>query len=151
MRTIKFRGQRIDNGEWVYGDLVINKPTMSYRIFKDFASVRHGDYSDSGLHECSGELYNVKPETVGQFIGIDTKGKEVYDGDYMRYKRRNGQWCKCTVVYENAGFSFENKTEQATYHAAIFMNKGKIYAEKIGNKFDSKPLTVNKFRHNEDF
>lgn len=134
MREIKFRGKKINGSGWIYG-------MPNYQMTHIF--------NDSQVD--SVDNYEVIPETIGQFIGIDTKGKEVYDGDYMRYRRRNGQWCKCTVVYRDAGFSFENKTEYATYHAAIFMNKGKIYAEKIGNKFDSKPLTVNRFRDDDDF
>lgn len=86
-RIIKFRGKRIDNGEWVYGDLVVNKATNSYRIWHDFANVKHGDYTASGLHECSGSLFNVDPETVGQFTGLaDKNSKEIFDGD--RVKRR---------------------------------------------------------------
>ena len=59
MREIKFKAKKIINGEWVYGDLVINTETGTYRIFSNFANVIHGDLTDNGLHYCSGQLDEV--------------------------------------------------------------------------------------------
>lgn len=62
-RTIKFRGKRIDNGEWVFGDL------------------RHGH--NERLFIIVHVYYEVLPETVGQFIG-KLYGEELYEGDIVR-------------------------------------------------------------------
>ena len=89
MRETLFRGKRVDNGEWVEGQLWINK--SAYRETVHIV-LKYG------------EMLEVIPETVGQYTGIDDRnGVKIFDGDI----------CKMHYFFENhVGFGvFEDEAE----------------------------------------
>jgi len=81
MRTIKFRGQRVDTKEWVYGDLIHGQGGKTGKMY----ILPQTQLYPSGCSELDG--WEVIPETVGQLTGrTDKNGKEAYDGDVgVRY------------------------------------------------------------------
>lgn len=86
-----WRGKRIDNGEWVKGDLVCDKyfdGSMGYFIFE-----RDFDNSKS---------YTIDSSTLGECTGLrDKNGKLIFEGDIVQYNAFYYFSCKSVVKISN--------------------------------------------------
>jgi uncharacterized phage protein (TIGR01671 family) len=118
IENIKFKAKRIDNKEWVEGNLRTSKSGNAMIIPIEYSGA-----------------YPVDPSTVCQFTGLkDKEGKEIFENDIL-YDEYTGivsaiKWKRhvCGYVYEKAGM-FSTKNVYASHTGLL-----KI----IGNKFDRK-------------
>lgn len=96
MREIKFRGKRLDNGEWIYGSLLVSH-------FKDDKKERYFITQFSGNYTFEHE---VDPATVGQFTGLkDKSGREIWEGDIFK---EDGSGIVRSVFRVPGGLAFED-------------------------------------------
>ena len=101
MREYKFRGKRLDNGEWVYGYYFISERDIEDGfVWRDIPQIqqRYGDHY---------QYFDVIPETIGQYTGLkDKNGTEIYEDDLVAvadYANWEGLY---KVAWDNDGLMY---------------------------------------------
>lgn len=127
IEDIKFKAKRLDNGEWVKGDLVHSTSYVGISYSSD-------EFSDVPI------VHRVYPSTVCQFTGLkDCEGKEVWDHDLLQHPyQETGVSYEVSYSQEEGGFIVKESVCGARLLtflcAALTLFKFKV----IGNKFDNK-------------
>ena len=134
-REIKFRGKRIDTGEWVYGDLIENQGRYYIYYATSDTTLENEDNSIIVLAE------EVDLDTVGQYTGLkDRNGKEIYEGDIVSAWSA-GSHCPNGIIKWGKGscaFFIGNSKNSLIWH--ISGDKGRETLEVIGNRWDNPEL-----------
>lgn len=119
----KYRGKRVDTGEWVYGYLIGN------------------DVIVGEIVEFTEEYFNcewwcrVDPKTVGQFTGLhDHNGREIYEGDIDGDLDREFGFRH--VVYKDGSYGLQYGDDADSFDPFILWER----VEVIGNIHDNPEL-----------
>lgn len=129
MRTIKFRGKRLHDGEWVYGSpLVVDTEKRKVAMIVTL----HEAYPDTLAKVTTSVEFN----TLGQFTGFDNCfGSEIYEGDILLYCNDNS---KNVVVYHKGSFGI-NVGEQFIPLSQLYLGSDSCYRV-VGNVHDNPEL-----------
>jgi len=129
-RKIKFRGKRVDSGEWTYG---------FYREWTMPECWKYQGYRDGINYYIDNrgtiESQLVIPETVGQYTDLkDKNGKEIYEGDILECVLG---W-KYVVEWDGTagrfiGYTLENERK------IVYVDRDPA-SEIIGNIYDNPEL-----------
>lgn len=129
MRETKFRGKRLDNGEWIEGDLL--RMLDHWFIFPDPAP--------EGI-----DKYAVDPATVGEYTGLkDKNGKEIYEGDVIRSPLSEDKTRPHRIFYHTGNAAFMGALVDRKELCYLRLDQDWIYKfekEVIGNIHDNPEL-----------
>jgi uncharacterized phage protein (TIGR01671 family) len=129
MREYKFRGKRLDNGEWVQGYFLVAAGMPFISAFGERSPIL------------------VIPETVGQYTGLpDKNGKESYEHDIIKIYMHNGlypdEWI-AEIVFEKGQFGIRYGDLYKEFYplAAFFKSTKKEYIPNVGEvTIESEPM-----------
>ena len=120
IENIKFKAKRLDNGEWVKGNLRTSK--------SDNAMIIPIEYSGT---------FPVDPYTICQFTGLtDCEGNEVWEGDIIKnhdfpFEKRTVTWANCLSCFIPID---EDGAQDRHLSLLVLFKKWTV----IGNKFDKE-------------
>ena len=139
MRDILFRAKRIDNGEWVEGNLILTP-----KADEDFKAIiipfdDNGEYTEGVNDNDLGfeTWYKVDMTTICQYTGLtDKNGNKIWENDVVEYRDCTNE--KYVVAWEASKAMFEH--QQYSCSIMNFDELSGMEIEVIGNIFDNAEL-----------
>jgi hypothetical protein len=130
-REIRFRGKRIDNGEWVHGFYLQNNEKI-YIVCECETMSNDGENTD--LYAI--EWYEVIPETLGESTDIkDQEGNIAFEDDIIE-NEKGKRWCIRWGINSNGFIAKSNDAHCNVFSSYHLTPKTKI----VGNIHDNLEL-----------
>lgn len=145
-REILFKAKRVDNGEWIKGDLIIANGQINSGKAYILNGVSDFSYGDNGNRCRIGCFVEVGPSTVCEFTGLtDKNGAKIFEGDILRFCAY-GYCYTGTVKYHKASFCIMCRNPDASPFLDDAIERHE--AESIGNIYDNPELLEEKTNDN---
>jgi uncharacterized phage protein (TIGR01671 family) len=129
MRDIKFKGKRVDNGEWVYGYYWLDCVNGTHKI------------TVSNMGADNFRCFKVIYDTVSQYVGLkDKNSKEIFENDIIKSSNNTiGQ-----VYFDETSlqYLYKNREGGFRFYNGQIEDEMPIYREYkvVGNVFDNSEL-----------
>ena len=135
-REILFRGKRIDNGEWVFGNYYESGISGVYILTNKTRKTINAKTREITLRD-EPIPNEVDPSTVCEYTGLtDKNGTTIFEGDIARGKYGSTVY-QNEVIFAGDGFALRHSYDQYGYCASLEEHEG---LEVIGNIFDHPEL-----------
>ena len=123
-REILYRGARMEDGKFVYGSLVFVKENDKSENELPHIVISYGPDTF--------DWFEVDPETVGQYTGIDDReGEKIFEGDIFKIGAEDNIY---TVKFDYGCFlAYEDDVQ-----VGILSELSTMFIKKIGNIHDNK-------------
>lgn len=137
-----FKGKRLDNGEWIVGDLIQNKFSRGIRSWISSEKYDPKRLRQISKNRAQWRAVEVDPSTICQCTGLkDKNGKLIWENDICDRKEEYPE----IVKYNNGDWTLDYSYSKGKEGEYCYCNLG-FYAlerkcvEVIGNIFDNPEL-----------
>lgn len=130
-REVLYRGKRVDNGEWIFGDLIENQGRFYIYQASNITTLPWD--AKNQIAVCG---YEIEPETRGEYTGLkDRNGKRIFEGDVVETPWDG--WSHGRLVHYKNGLFKAGTTSLCSFIGA---DSPEYHCEVIGNIHDNPEL-----------
>lgn len=114
MREILFRGKRDENDEWVFGDLIHEPWASCIQLIEN-----------DNINIFMQMKFSVYKETVGQYTGLNVRGKKIFEGDIVKVTDKYNNAVVYVVEFYMGAFAlkqvgFEYRAQFIDFHLRCY-------------------------------